>query len=222
MTTAGVLVLALIDSINPSAIVVTLWLLSVAGARASSQVAVYVGAIFVTYFTLGAAVLLGVDLLLPSVGGAFNGTPGLIVQTLVGGALLLYGLTAPDTPAPADAPPRQATRTYAGLVVLGVTVTALELPTAVPYFAALALMVQARLAVAAWMPLLVIYNVIFVMPPLALLAGHLFFSRRLSHPYDALRSRLERGARSTALWIAGAVGGWLFLTGAIELLARLR
>lgn len=48
MTIAGVLLLALVDSINPSAIVVTLLLLSTAGSRAHVQVPVYVGTIFAT------------------------------------------------------------------------------------------------------------------------------------------------------------------------------
>jgi hypothetical protein len=51
MSIAGVLFLAVIDSINPSAIVVTLWLLSVAREQAPVQVVGYVGAIFVTYLT---------------------------------------------------------------------------------------------------------------------------------------------------------------------------
>ena len=45
----GLLALALVDSINPSAIVVTLYLLS--RGRAPAQVAVYVAAIFLTYLT---------------------------------------------------------------------------------------------------------------------------------------------------------------------------
>jgi hypothetical protein len=47
----GLLALALVDSINPSAIVVTLYLLS--RERASAQVVVYVAANFLTYLTLG-------------------------------------------------------------------------------------------------------------------------------------------------------------------------
>ena len=69
MTVAGVLFLAVIDSINPSAIVVTLYLLSMAGSRALVQVVVYVGAIFVTYLLLGVMMVLGIESLLPSLGG---------------------------------------------------------------------------------------------------------------------------------------------------------
>ena len=64
MTIVAVLALAVLDSVNPSAIVVTLYLLSVA-TRAHVQVAVYIGAIFVTYLAFGALMVLGLDALLP-------------------------------------------------------------------------------------------------------------------------------------------------------------
>ena len=60
----GFLALAVVDSINPSAIVVTLYLLS--RERAATQVTVYIAAIFLTYLTLGVAVMAGIDALLPS------------------------------------------------------------------------------------------------------------------------------------------------------------
>jgi len=61
----SLLALALVDSINPSAIVVTLYLLG--RQRVPAQVVVYVAAIFVTYLTLGAMMMSGIDALLPSV-----------------------------------------------------------------------------------------------------------------------------------------------------------
>jgi Sap, sulfolipid-1-addressing protein len=222
MTLFGVLVLAVIDSVNPSAIVVTLYLLSTTGSRALVSVAVYVGAIFVTYLLLGAMMVLGLGSLLPSVGGALDGRAGLIVQSLIGLGLLVYALTASTTRQSAPVVARPAASTYAALVMLGISVTAMELPTAIPYFAAVALISEAALPIGVWAPLLAIYNVIFVLPPLALLAGHLALQGRLAEPYAALRQRLERGARETMLWVAGLVGGWLVVTGLIELVARMR
>ena len=84
MTTQAVLLLALLDSVNPSAIVVTLYLLANGGARAPVKVLVYVGAIFVTYSALGAALLLGIGALLPSLGGVLRMPAGLVAQCLVG------------------------------------------------------------------------------------------------------------------------------------------
>lgn len=57
---------------------------------------------------------------------------------------------------------------------------------------------------------------------MALLAGHLVLHNMLAESYAALRQRLESGARETMLWVAGLVGGGLFATGVIELVARLR
>lgn len=222
MTIASVLFLALIDSINPSALVVTLWLLSSAGARVVSRVVVYVGTIFVTYFLLGVTMVLGIGALLPSVGHALEGRPGFIVQSGIGLALLLYALTASRKSGSPQVVRRPSAQTVAALVLLGVTVTVMELPTAVPYLAATALIVQAELPLRASVPLLALYNLIFVLPPLALLFGFLFFRKGLAERYADLGQRLERGGRETLLWVAGLVGAWLFLTGAIELVARLR
>lgn len=222
MTIAGVLLLAVIDSINPSAIVVTLYLLSVAGSRALAQVAVYIGAIFITYFSLGVMLMLGIESLLPSLGGVLRGWTGLVAQSLVGLVLLVYSLATSTNRQPSPVVARPSASTYAALVMLGVSVTAMELPTAIPYFAAIALISEARLPIRAWAPLLGIYNVIFVLPPIALLAGHLVLQDRLAATYGALRQRLESGARETMLWVAGLVGGWLLVTGVIELVARLR
>ena len=222
MTIAGVLFLAVIDSINPSAIVVTLYLLSTAGSRALVQVAVYVSAIFITYLLLGVMLVLGIESLLPSLGGILSGRAGLIAQCLVGLVLLVYSLTASTHDQSAPVVARPSAGTYAALVMLGVSVTAMELPTAIPYFAAIALISEAALPFRAWLPLLGMYNVIFVLPPIALLVGHLVLQGRLAEPYAALRQRLESGARETMLWVAGLVGGGLFVTGLIELVARLR
>lgn len=222
MTIAGFIALALIDSINPSAIVVTLYLLSISKSQTLVQVLVYVAAIYITYFALGVMMVLGIDTLLPFLGGVLRGRTGLIVQCLVGLALLVYGLTASTTRTSSRVVARPSASTYAALAVLGVTVTAMELPTAIPYFAAIALITGAELPIQAWAPLLGVYNLIFVLPPIALLVGHFVVGKRLAAPYAALRERLQTGAQETMLWIAGLVGGGLLVTGVIELVARLR
>lgn len=221
MTIAGVLFLALIDSVNPSAILVTLYVLSSARTRVHVRVVVYVGAIFLTYLSLGVMMVLGIGVLLPSFGETLRSLSGLVAQGLIGLALLTYSLTAPVKPLTSRVASRPPTRnTYAALALLGVTVTALELPTAIPYFAAIALIVEAELPTRTWVPLLGMYNLIFVLPPIALLVGHLALQERLAEPYAALRQRLATGARETLLWVAGLVGGWLFVTSSIELVAR--
>jgi cytochrome c biogenesis protein CcdA len=213
----GLLALALIDSINPSAIVVTLYLLS--GGRVPAQIVVYVAAIFLTYLTLGVMMMSGIDALLPSLGTMGSGRLGFIVQGFIGLAMLLYALRAPTT---AKSAPRvePSASSYGALALVGVTVTTMELPTAVPYFGAIALLTTADLPMAQWLPLLVLYNAIFVLPPVLLLVGHIVFGRRLDARYDDLRERLQAGARETMLWIFGLVGGGLLVSSVVEYIAR--
>jgi hypothetical protein len=213
----GFLALALVDSINPSAILVTLYLLS--RERVAAQVLVYVAAIFMTYLALGAVMMLGFDALLPSLRTIGGGRLGLIGQGLIGLAMLLYAIRAPATatPAPRGEP---GARTCAALALLGVTVTTMELPTAVPYFGAIALLTTADLPMAGWLPLLVLYNAIFVLPPVLLLVGHIAFGRRLEARYARLRQRLHAGARETMLWILGFVGSGLLVSSVVEFIAR--
>jgi cytochrome c biogenesis protein CcdA len=213
----GFLALALVDSINPSAIVVTLYLLS--RERVQTQVVVYVAAIFLTYLTLGAIMMLGIDALLPSLRTTGDGRVGLIVQGLIGLAMLLYAIRAPAKPKSARQV-EQSASTYAALALLGVTVTTMELPTAVPYFGAIALLTAADLPMARWLSLLILYNAIFVLPPVLLLLGHIVFERRLDARYADLRDRLQAGASETMLWILGLVGGGLLVSGVVEYIAR--
>jgi cytochrome c biogenesis protein CcdA len=213
----GLLALALVDSINPSAIAITLLLLS--RQRARTQVAVYVATIFLTYLAFGAMLVLGVDAVLPTRQTLDGGRLEWIVQGVLGLAMLVYAIAAPKT-ARATAPAEPRASTVAALVVLGVTVTALELPTAMPYFGAVAMITAADLAPMQWLPLLVTYNVVFVLPPLLLLLGHMLLGERVAARYTTLRDRLRQSAHETMLWIMGLVGGGLLVWAIIEYVAR--
>ena len=142
-----------------------------------------------------------------------------MVQGLIGFAMLLYAIRAP-TKATSTRHVEPSASSYAALAFLGVTVTTMELPTAVPYFGAIALLTTADLPLARWLPLLLLYNAIFVLPPLLLLAGHLVFGRRLDARYADLRERLQAGARETMLWIVGLVGGGLLVWSVTRYTAR--
>ncbi|MFZ4730464.1 MAG: GAP family protein, partial [Pseudanabaena sp.] len=62
--------------------------------------------------------------------------------------------------------------------LLGMSVTILELPTALPYFAAIEQIVRANLDLLSTMSILAMYNLIFVLPPIALVVIYLFFHRQ--------------------------------------------
>jgi len=88
--------LAAVDSVNPSALVVTLVLL--ARPRPMRTVPIYVSAIAVTYFSLGVLALLGVASFRETSGAALESQLGFLAQAVVGGLMLVWGLPAPTRP----------------------------------------------------------------------------------------------------------------------------
>lgn len=205
MVAAPVLGLAVIDSINPSALVVALWWL--AQPRAAPRLLAYVAGIAVSYLALGIAMMLGAGAVLRHWGETLDHPVVLAVQLAIGLALLGYGIFAPKAGVEDHRPPPQPRiGGLFGMAVLGAVVTTVELSTALPYFAAIALMTSAQLTPWQWLPLLLLYNAIFVAPPLLLLGLHALAGRRMRSRFDHWRGRLQRGAREAMLWVVAIAG----------------
>jgi cytochrome c biogenesis protein CcdA len=205
---AAIVGLAVVDSINPSALLATIALL-LRGRPARPLVAVYLVAVLVTYLAIGLALTLGLGLTPRAV---LQSDATYLAQGVLGAAMLAYAVAAPGRRRePGRAAPRRlpAARRPLAVFALGVAVTVLELPTALPYLGAVGAITRAELAVAEWLPLLLLYNLIFVLPPLALLAGHLALGDRADPLLGRLRDRLGGAAREGMLWLLGLVGFFL-------------
>jgi cytochrome c biogenesis protein CcdA len=197
--------LAVVDSINPSALLATIALL-LRGRPARPLVALYVAAVLVTYLAVGLALTLGLGLT-PS--AVLESDLAYLAQGVIGAAMLAYAVAAPGRRrgrGPVEPRRLPAAGRPAAVFALGVAVTVLELPTALPYLGAVGAITRAELAVAEWLPLLLLYNLIFVVPPLALLAGHLALGDRAERLLERLRDRLAGAAREGLLWLLGLVG----------------
>lgn len=202
--TIPVLGLAVIDSLNPSALAMTLWLLSRPGAV--PRVIAYVGGILAAYLLLGIALMLGLGAAMRAFGEVFDHPVALAIQFAIGLVLLLYSVFAPKVGAAPVEPPPPKVGGLVGMVLLGMFITAAELVTALPYFAATTLMTFTRLPAVQWLPLLLVYNAIFVAPPLLLLGLHVLLGRHLGDRYPRWRMTMQRGAREATLWIVAIVG----------------
>ena len=76
-------------------------------------------------------------------------------------------------------------------MILGATITAVELPTAFPYFAAIAAIVASPIDIARQMMLLVLFNICFVAPLLGILATLTFAGPDAQRLLAGWRTRLE-------------------------------
>jgi cytochrome c biogenesis protein CcdA len=157
------------DSLNPTTIAPALYLAS--GRRPRRQVAEFTLAVFAVYLVGGMAIALGPGQLLLALVPRPGRHLGYVLETVAGGAMLaaaafLWGYRqrlAQSEPPEID-PNRKSS------AVLGATIMAFELPTAFPYFAAIAAIVGADLDVLRVFFLLVVFNLCFVAPLLGIFA----------------------------------------------------
>jgi cytochrome c biogenesis protein CcdA len=158
------------DSLNPSTIAPAMYL-ATDERNARSQVTQFTLAVFTVYLVGGLAVALGPGELLlhlvphprPGLKYLFEIIGGVVLLTLAAVLWtfrkLLVGRELPEV--------HTDGRSSA---LLGATITAVELPTAFPYFAAIAAVVGSGYGVWHQVFLILIFNVAFVLPLLAIIA----------------------------------------------------
>jgi cytochrome c biogenesis protein CcdA len=167
---AGIVIsIGLADSLNPTTIAPALYL--AAGPNPRENVARFTLGVFLVYLVGGAVIALGPGQLLLSLLPHPDAEDRQVLEVAAGLAMLAAGallwrhrdrLGRPRTFG------RMPARRSSAL--LGATIMAVELPTAFPYFAAIAAIVGSGLGVARQMILLLLFNVCFVLPLLGVVA----------------------------------------------------
>lgn len=188
-----VISIGLADSINPSTIAPALYLAS--GERPRARVAEFTIAVFAVYLAGGALITLGPGQLIRSavpdldVAHTVRHVAELVAGfVLIAAAVLVWrgrhrlrsrGL-------PRSNPKRKSS------VLLGASITAVELPTAFPYFAAIAAIAGSGLDVEREIFLLLVFNVCFVLPLIAIVGTLTFAGDRSARILGSVREFLER------------------------------
>ena len=207
-----ILSIGLADSMNPTTIGPALYL--AAGERGRGRVAEFTVAVFAVYFLGGAAIAIGAGQLIRPLLPHPRHHIGSIVEVaagvaLIAGSALLWRhrrqLAHRDPPA-FDPHGRSSW-------LLGASITAVELPTAFPYFAAIATIVGAGVGPAREVLLLVLFNVCFVLPLLAILGTLTFAPDKSDRLLSTSRSFLQRHWPSVFAGLAFAAGLFVVLLG---------
>ena len=158
------------DSLNPTTIAPALYL-ATNEKNPRTQVAEFTVAVFAVYLLGGLAVALGPGQLLLALVPRPSKHLGYLLEIVAGVAMLTAGAflwTYRKQLAKRDPPEVKADRRSSA--ILGATITAVELPTAFPYFAAIAAVVGSGLDVVRQVILIVLFNVCFIAPLLGIIA----------------------------------------------------
>ncbi|MHB8470738.1 MAG: GAP family protein [Gaiellaceae bacterium] len=216
---AIVVAVAAADSLNPSTLGPAL--LFAVGARPRRDVAAFTLGIFLVSTAGGLALVLGPGAALR--GAVPHPTAHVLhlVELAAGGALLaaaagLWRLRA------VIARRLAAGRARSGrsALLLGIGIMAVELPTALPYFAALTAVVASKRALPTQVAFVALYNAVFIAPLLLVFALVALAGPRGTRVATAARARLDRIAPIVLPVVLALIGFALVAFGARGLMRR--
>ena len=195
----------LADSLNPSTIVPGLYYATTARGRAA--VASFALGAFAAYLAGGVVVLLGgrelVTSLVPHVGERAQHLielgAGAALVAVAAGVWLLRTHVDDRAARPRDGRPWSA-------FAVGAAIMAVELPTAFPYFAAIAAIATSDVSVPGQLALVALYNVLFVLPLVGILAATALAGDRGAARLRAVRDWTQRHAAAVLAVTLAAIG----------------
>jgi cytochrome c biogenesis protein CcdA len=195
------------DSLNPSTIAPVLLLAS--GRRGGVRVAAFTVGAFVVSLLGGLLIVLGPgQLLLDAL--PHPGRHAKSIALVIGGAILVVLATGiwvgrrhlAERIGAAGAGSRGARSAF----LLGAGIMAVELPTAVPYFGAIAAILASRVSVGEQVVLLLLFNVAFVTPLLAILVVRTVAGERAAAAMEAFGVWMRRHAAALVAGLLGLAG----------------
>jgi cytochrome c biogenesis protein CcdA len=212
---AVVLLIALADSLNPSTIAPALYF--AAGKAALRTLLGFIAGVFLVSFAGGLVILLGPgQALLALIPHPGPETQHLLELCLGIGLLVLAFVLWIGRRRVARHVTGSQDRLDRSSFLVGAGIMAAELPTAFPYFAAIAAIVGSGKNVSTQVGVLVLFNLVFVAPLLAILLVRLFAGKRGKRWLEQLRAGLDKRLAvllpvlvliaGAALVIFGAVG----------------
>jgi cytochrome c biogenesis protein CcdA len=211
--------IGLADSLTPTTIGPALYIAT--GERARDRVAEFTLAVFAVYFVGGAAIAVGAGQLLRGLLPHPRHDVANIIEVAVGAALIASAaflwryrdrLSHRDPP---DFDPHGRSSW-----VLGASITAVELPTAFPYFAAIAAIVGADLGPVRAVTLLFLFNVCFVLPLLLIVGTLTFAPDKAQRILSVARAYLQRHWPKVLAGLALAAGVFVVALGVTGIGAR--
>lgn len=196
--------LAILDMFSPAIIGVSVYILMKAKAKQATLLLSYLLTVVIFYFCVGLCLMIGLDFIIDPIANIFNHKAAKIFLTVVGGLLFISSWFVPKRSNVGSPKPKKFT--VAAMIALGLTTSIFEVATAIPYFAAIGLMISNQFSSFEWLPILIGYNVIMILPALALLFLFILSRRFAQKPLNYLQSLAQKNTSSALSWIMCIAG----------------
>ncbi len=216
--------LGLLDSLSNVPIGIVPLVAILGGRKPILGAVAFLAGMFGIYTVTGFVILLGLDLLTEALGPTLERIwnqpdPGeLLVQLVIGGSLLVVAWKIASRPPAAGGTVGDAAIPPVRAFTLGVLLTVVGLPGAIPYVGAVDQILRADVGLAVAGIALLFYNLVFILPLASLLVIRLIFpaqSDAVSRRVNSLAARWGRHLMVASLLLIGGVLiadgiGWFF------------
>jgi cytochrome c biogenesis protein CcdA len=197
--------IALADSLNPSTELPALYLATT--PHAVRKIAAFALGVFLVSFTFGVVVVVGPGQLVLGAVQHVGATAKHAVEALVGAVLILTAIALwRGGQRLTDRIPTGSSMRGRSALALGAAIMVVELPTALPYFAALAAIVGSDVNLTEQIVMVLVFNVIFLLPVLAILALRMAAGERAEQRIEAVGKWTRRYATTVVASLAGVAG----------------
>ena len=203
--------LAILDMFSPAIIGVTVYMLISAKAKPVKLLLSYLSTVVLFYFCVGLVLIIGIDFIIDPLANIFNHEAAKQLLTVIGGLLIIGSWFVPKKRDVQSPKPKNFT--VAGMIALGLTTSIFEVATAIPYFAAIGLMISNHFSPFEWLPILIGYNVMMIFPALALLFIFILSRCFAQKPLNYLQSLAQKNTSSALSWIMCIAGLIMLVNG---------
>lgn len=211
--------LALVDSTSIGTLVIPLWMMLEPRMRVS-RFMTYLATVTGFYFLVGIALVLGAGALRHALAGAGDSPALSWTQLAVGvglfGLSFRYDSKQVAKRRAATGRPDRLSRwrqkmaggdaSTAGVVALALAAVGLEVMTMLPYLAAIGVITTAQLGAHLWLPLLLGYVLVMVLPAIVLFALRVLARRRIEPILVRLNGWMSRYSVGALGWVLGIIG----------------
>jgi len=196
--------LALLDTLSPTIIGVTLFLVLTDNRNLTSRFLAYLLTVGLLYFSLGIIMMLGLNFIIEAFSNIFQNKIVSWVIFIVGVVLFTASFFIPANKK--SNIPKPKTQSIFSIIIIGITTFIIEAGMALPYFAAIGLLTTTDMPFYQWLPLIAGYNIIMVLPALLLFLGYKLFGKWINPSLVNLRNKISSGSSSALSWMMCIVG----------------
>ncbi|ONG69883.1 hypothetical protein BKK44_14460 [Bacillus cereus] len=198
--------LALLDTLSPTIIGVTLYLILSDNKNLITRLSSYVITVMILYFSLGVIVLLGSDYIIKAFSYAFQNR-GVLFSI---GIILFVGSFFIPTNKKNNIP-KPKTQGIFSIIAIGIITFLIEAGTALPYFAAMGILSTTNLPFYNKLLIIATYNFIMILPALFILLGYKLYGSRINPRLIKVQNKISASTNSVLSWVVCIAGVILML-----------